>query len=85
MFIYKVVEENLRNSELGSYIAYGISVYLRATNVILISISDIFLERNKAEKLVELCNKNGLEPIHLREVVEDAIGWMNLPIFPKKS
>lgn len=74
MYIYKVVEENLQNSELGSYIAYGISVYLRATNIILISISDVFLERDKAKKLVELCNKNSLEPIHLREVVEDAVG-----------
>lgn len=74
MYIYKVVEENLQNCEFGSYIAYGIAVCFKSTNIILISISDVFLEKEKAEKLVELCNKNNLEPIHLREVVEDAVG-----------
>lgn len=74
MYIYKVVEENLQNCEFGSYIAYGIAVCFKSTNIIIISISDVFLEKEKAEKLVELCNKNNLEPIHLREVVEDAVG-----------
>ena len=85
MYIYKVIKENLQNCEFGSYVAYGIAVCLKSTNIILISISDVFLEKERAKKLVELCNKNNFELIHLKEVVEDAVGWMNLPIFPKKS
>lgn len=73
MVTYKVIEENLQNCEFESYVAYGISVYSEDKKMILDTISDIFLEKEKAEKLVELCNKNKLDPIHLREVVEDAI------------
>ena len=74
MYIYKVIKENLQNCEFGNYVAYGIAVCLKSTNIILISISDVFLEKERAKKLVELCNKNNLELIHLKEVVEDAVG-----------
>lgn len=72
MITYRVIEENLQNSEFGSYVAYGISVC--DEDIILNYISDVFTEKERAEKLVKLCNKNGLDPIHLREVVEDTIG-----------
>lgn len=72
MITYRVIEENLHNSEFGSYVAYGISVC--DEDIILNYISDIFVEKERAEKLAKLCNKNGLDPIHLREVVEDTIG-----------
>lgn len=74
MYIYKVIKENLQNCEFGRYVAYGIAVCLKSTNIILISISDVFLEKERAKRLVELCNKNNLELIHLKEVVEDAVG-----------
>ena len=73
MFIYRVIEENLQDCEFESYIAYGISVCSDDTEMVLSYISDIFLEKERAEKLVKLCNESNLDPIHLREVVEDAI------------
>lgn len=58
----------------GFHLQSYIAVCLKSTNIILISISDVFLEKERAKKLVELCNKNNLELIHLKEVVEDAVG-----------
>lgn len=74
MITYRVIEENLHSCEFESYIAYGISVYSDDTETVLSSISDIFLKKERAEKLAQLCNENSLDPIHLKEVVEDAIG-----------
>lgn len=73
MITYKVIKENLQHCELGRYIAYGICVYSEEARMILKSISDVFIERDKVEKLVALCNENKLDPIHLSEVVQDAI------------
>lgn len=74
MVTYKVIEENLQNCEFGRYVSYGICVYSEERRMILKSISDVFLEKDKMEQLVMLCNENRLDPIHLSEVIEDAIG-----------
>ena len=75
MIEYYTVKESLYNEEVGSFTAYGIGVcetnpYTRKT---LKYISDVFLDQKKAEKIVGLCNRLQLDPIHLFDVVEDAI------------
>lgn len=74
MITYKVIKENLQNREFGRYVSYGICAYSEDTRMIIESISDVSPEKEKAEKLAALCNENKLEPIHLIEVIEDAIG-----------
>lgn len=73
MVTYKVIKENLQSCEFGRYVSYGICVYSEEARMILKSISDIFFEKDKAEQLAVLCNENRLDPIHLSEVIEDAI------------
>lgn len=36
-----------------------------------IEFKDISIHKEKIEKLIELCNKGNLSPIHLEDVVED--------------
>ncbi len=73
MITYKVIAEHLRNSEFLEYDAYGICAYIEESGTVVASFSDVFTEREKAEELVNLCNINKLDPIHLRDVIEDMI------------
>lgn len=74
MITYTVIKENLQNCKFGRYVSYGICAYSEEAKMIIKSVSDVFLEKDKAEKLVVLCNENRLDPIHLSDVIEDAIG-----------
>ena len=59
-------------------ISYGIVVYSNAdqdgTATIVDSIRDVSSNKEKITRLVNECNRLGLSPIHLRDVVEDFIG-----------
>ena len=58
--------------ELGkSHTAYGIELLLGENNAVLVK--DVFFDRDKAYTLVALCNNLALSPIHLMDVIEDAI------------
>lgn len=48
------------------HIGYGISLAQSA-----VSFSDITVDREEAARLVELCNRLQLSPIHLQDVVDD--------------
>ena len=75
MVTYRVIEEKFNDGELGEYIAFGICAY--ETNgdkqEKVACVSDVFLNREVAEKLVDMCNELELEIIHLMDVIEDAI------------
>lgn len=45
----------------------------RLRGEILSSYSDLFFDRQKAERFVNLCNESGLSLVHLSYAVEDAI------------
>ncbi len=71
---YGVTEEvySLRGN---SRKAYGIAAYSNAqydgTATVLASVNDISAERGKLEKLVQICNRSELSPIHLNDVIDD--------------
>ena len=56
--------------------SYGIAVYgsfgeIDEETPVVASIHDITNDRERVTKLVRQCNRSGLSPIHLRDVVED--------------
>ena len=53
------------------YTTYGIVVIKE--DIVVDYILDISTDFNEVRELVKLCNKEGLELIHLKDVVEDAI------------
>lgn len=75
MYEYCVEKEVLYNSQLGRYVSYGIGVYLVKENSRkkLDCVSDVFLSEKDAVSFVLLCNSLGLEPVHLPEVIEEAL------------
>ena len=79
MVKYKVIVEHLQNSEFLEYDAYGVCAYIEESGTVVASFSDVFLEKEKAQELAELCNINELDPIHLRDVVDDMIVWSIRP------
>ena len=69
---YKLVEETLFSQELGRYYrTYGIAVFENGKQTELVS--DVSLDHTDVESLVSKCNKYGLEPIHLYDVIEDLL------------
>lgn len=61
--MYRVSEELLLFEETETEI-FGIS----DNNGLLITFTD---DRKEAEKFVELCNENGVEPNHIADIIED--------------
>ena len=71
---YGIIEGLFSNGEKEE-ITYGIAAYnvanAESSTVIVASVSDITIDRKRLEALVELCNREKLSPIHLKNVVED--------------
>lgn len=75
MIRYYYVKEKLHNPEIGNYTSYAISAYEHHNNkqTRIAYISDVFLNEPDARKFVHMCNTMDLEPVHLLEVIEEAI------------
>ena len=56
-----------------SYITYGIAAIDTTKKKEVLKIEDIFLDKTKAALFVDKCNKIGLSPIHLKDVIEDML------------
>ena len=69
VYIYTVIAEDGYHEDIGAYVSYGISACADGKEVE--RISDISDERGTVERLAELCNRESLDVIHLRDVVED--------------
>ncbi len=72
MYRYSTIEESFDDEELGNYISYGITV--RSNGETIMTISDMSLNRELVDELVSRCNSLQLDPLHLYDVIEDAIG-----------
>lgn len=75
MVKYRITEKTVSYPEIGTYNSYGICAYQKDLDdeKLIACFYDVFSERKKAEELVELCNTLELDPIHLEDVVEDAL------------
>lgn len=73
MVQYVVDEEELFNPEIGNYTTFGITAVDNNSKEVICSISDVFVDRNKAESFVRLFNEAELDVIHLQNAIEDII------------
>ena len=75
MVIYCYSEEKLHKPEIGNYTAFAVSAYeYNATEKTRIAYySDVFLEESDAKKFIHLCNSLKLDPVHLPQLIEEAI------------
>ena len=75
MIEFYTVKESLYSEDVGSFIAYGIGVCEKneSNRKTLEYIPDVFLDQHKAEQFVVMCNCLQLDPLHLSDVVEDAV------------
>lgn len=75
MVKYYYVEEKLYSAELGNYTSYAISVYKHNDNqkTRIAYISDVFLDKSDAKRFVQRCNNKKLDPVHLEQVIEEAL------------
>lgn len=76
MFCYESVREKFFSEEAGEYTAYGIKVSrdIYGKREQIRYIRDVFISEQEATKFVEKCNRLGLSPIHIDDVIEDMIG-----------
>lgn len=65
-------KDTIYDEDANKYTVYGIEA-VDSKGKVLLSFSDIFFDKQKAEHFVNLCNENDLELIHLADVVEDAL------------
>lgn len=65
-------QDTICDEEKNEYLSYGVEA-VGSEGEILSSYSDLFFDRQKAERFVNLCNESGLSLVHLSYAVEDAI------------
>jgi len=62
-------------SDNADRIAYGIAAYAASDSdssaIVLASVSDICGDKSRAEALAEKCNRLGVSPLHLPDIIED--------------
>ena len=71
MIEFYTMKESLCSEDVGSFTTYGIGVC--ENNQRLEYISDVFLDQQKAKQFVVLCNRLQLDPLHLSDVIKDAV------------
>ena len=69
---YVPVQETLSSDELGTYVTFSLSV--RTVEEEIYFISDITTDCEKIKHLADLCTNKELDPIQLKDVIEDFIG-----------
>lgn len=73
MAIYILAEEKLFNLEIGSYTAFGITALDNNSKKVICSVSDVFVDRKRAEMFIRLFNEAKLDVIHLQNAIENII------------
>ena len=67
--VYSVFCEKLSSEEGREYNGYGIKAEVGENQSLCVS--DVTDDREALEALVRLCNDEGLDPIHIYDVIED--------------
>ena len=68
--MFEVFEEMIEADGVGRYITYGIACVCEGERS---AVSDLSLDRDKVQKLADLCNELQLDPVHLLDVAEDFV------------
>ena len=64
-YTYCVRKNIVQDEEKKAYTVYGIEA-VESGGEILSSFSDVFFDRQRAERFAELCNAGGLSLVHFR-------------------
>lgn len=72
-FLYLPVEQTLFTEELGAYRSFGLHVLrdFDGSNQEITFFQDVSTDRALIEQLSVLLNKLQLDPIHIRDIIED--------------
>lgn len=70
-YTYKLREDVVFDEDNKGHTVYGIDLF--KNGAIARSVPDVFSDKSSAESLVSLCNSCKLSPLHLMDVIEDAI------------
>ena len=73
MFVYKVISKNNYSPETGAYISFGISAH-DSEHGQTCFVPDVFIDKSEARAFTERLNTLQVSPIHLIDVIEDALG-----------
>ena len=71
-YMYCIRNEIKFDEEEKEHVVYGIEA-VDTTGEILLSFSDVFFDKQKAEDFVNLCNSGRLSLLHFADVVEDVL------------
>lgn len=71
MLEYKVVPCTAIHPDVGSFASFGLEVY--EDGALIHTQSDVSVERDVVNRIARLCNEEQVEPVHLRDVVQDGI------------
>ena len=70
---YKYVLIKSKDETLGGIDSYGIDIRTLDDNKEIISIPCLFVEKNRAEDFVDMCNFGKIDPIHIQDILEDIL------------
>ena len=83
MVTYQATTEELYDSDIGFYTAYGILALAPDEPAYPeCCFRDVFHSRDEADRFADLCNRLQLSPLHLRDAVEDAVQLQATPEDP---
>ena len=69
---YRVRMDTVHDEAREAHTVYGI-VAIGDGGEILLSIPDVFFDRQRAVGFADLCNSGGLSFLHFRDAIEDAL------------
>jgi hypothetical protein len=70
---YRVRAQRFAHPDGGRYTGYGIEAVDRKSGKRLAYQPDVFCDKDQASALADACNKGKLEPVHLFDVIENAL------------
>ena len=70
--VYRLRADTIYDEDMNSFIVYGIDA-LCVANQRLTSFPDVFFDRGKAERFIQLCNEESLSFLHITDAIEDCL------------
>lgn len=71
-YTYKLKTDTISDDEGNSVEVYGIVCSDSSSNLIK-AVSNVFTNKEEAEQFISLCNKLELSPVHLQDVIDEAV------------
>ena len=65
------IADTYTNENDETYTGYGFTVYRRDSEEILFSISDLSVDPNEVQELIDLILENDVAPEHFEDLIED--------------